>query len=73
MNDYTILGLLTFVCVILYYALSKLLKQKTTWSELLRVLVSGLVSLVILFFIIKNTSVAGGVLNEEILTGTPNF
>ena len=72
MNDYTILGLLTFVCVILYYALSKLLKQKTTWSELLRVLVSGLVSLVILFFIIKNTSV-GGVLNEEILTGTPNF
>lgn len=72
MNDYTILGLLTFVCVILYYALSKLLKQKTTWSELLRVLVSGLVSLVILFFIIKNTSV-GGVLNEEILTGSPNF
>jgi hypothetical protein len=72
MNDYTILGLLTFVCVVLYYALSKLLKQKTTWSELLRVLVSGLVSLVILFFIIKNTSV-GGVLNEEILTGTPNF
>ena len=72
MNDYTILGLLTFVCVILYYELSKLLKQKTTWSELLRVLVSGLVSLVILFFIIKNTSV-GGVLNEEILTGSPNF
>jgi len=72
MNDYTILGLLTFICVVLYYALSKLLKQKTTWSELLRVLVSGLVSLVILFFIIKNTS-AGGVLNEEILTGAPNF
>ena len=72
MNDYTILGLLTFVCVVLYYALSKLMKQKTTGSELLRVLVSGLISLVILYFIIKNTKTST-LLNEEILTGSPNF